>query len=76
MGFAWVFLNSYLSLLLMSLCFFSCVPSMADTGEAARCSDVGVGELKADSILLDLERRKKKRAHLLREAQAAQRKAL
>ena len=76
MGFAWVFLNLYLSLLLTSLCFFSCMPSMAGTSEAARCSDVGVGEQKADFVLLGLERRKKKRARLLREAEAAQRKAL
>ena len=49
---------------------------MADMDEAARCSNVGVEERKADSILLGLKQQKKKRARLLREAQASQRKAL
>ena len=49
---------------------------MVDTGEATRCNNVGVGERKAENVLLGLEQRKKKRVHLLREAQAAQRKAL
>ena len=49
---------------------------MADIGDVARCSDVGVGKRKVDSVFLGLERRKKKRAHLLSEAQATQRKAL
>ena len=61
-GFVWIFLNSYLSLLLTNLCLFSYVPSMADIGEAARCGDVEVGKRKVESVLLDLKQRKKKRA--------------
>ena len=49
---------------------------MVDTDEAVRCGDVGVGELKAESIFLGLEGRKKKQARLLRKAQGVQRKVL
>ena len=76
MGFVWVFFNWCLQYLLTTFCLFSCMASMVDTSEAARCGDMGVGERKAKSVLLDLERQKKKQVCLLHEVHAAQRKVL